>query len=118
MGYFAPEYKFLAEAYTAVLEFLAPVKKRSSRTEGKIITQSGGEVDFWTLDNDKAGLGRRYHLVVIDEAASTLARFLYHDSSVRISWISGKWVGRCSETASAMEDSPQNSSNRRYATCR
>ena len=71
VGYFAPEYKFLAEAYTQVHEFLQPVMHRSTRQEGKIVTRSGGVVDFWSLENEKAGLGRRYHLVVIDEAAST-----------------------------------------------
>src|SRR6202035_434227 len=71
VGYFAPGYKFLAEAYTQVHEFLQPVMHRSTRQEGKIVTRSGGVVDFWSLENEKAGLGRRYHLVVIDEAAST-----------------------------------------------
>ena len=32
---------------------------------------NGGRLDFWTLENQIAGRGRRYHRVVIDEAAFT-----------------------------------------------
>jgi hypothetical protein len=32
---------------------------------------NGGRLDFWTLENEIAGRGRRYHRIVIDEAAFT-----------------------------------------------
>src|ERR1700678_2642812 len=32
---------------------------------------NGGRLDFWTLENGIAGRGRRYHRIVIDEAAFT-----------------------------------------------
>jgi hypothetical protein len=31
--------------------------------------RTGGRLDFWTLENAIAGRGRRYHRIVIDEAA-------------------------------------------------
>jgi hypothetical protein len=71
IGFFAPEYKFLIEPYSTIKELLLPVKNHSSESKGKIATITGGEVDFWSLENEKAGLGRRYHRVIIDEAAST-----------------------------------------------
>jgi hypothetical protein len=33
--------------------------------------KNGGRLDFWTLENGIAGRGRRYHRIVIDEAAFT-----------------------------------------------
>ena len=71
IGWFAPEYKFVAPAYTRVLEILNPIVETRSKTEGKIATISGGQVEFWTLDNPNAGRSRKYKLVVIDEGAFT-----------------------------------------------
>jgi hypothetical protein len=36
-----------------------------------IRTKTGGRLDFWTLENNIAGRARRYHRIVIDEAAFT-----------------------------------------------
>jgi hypothetical protein len=71
-GIFAPEHKQLAEPYEELLEILAPIRLRSSRTEGLIRTTTGGSIDFWPLnDNDLAGRGREYDLTLIDEGAFT-----------------------------------------------
>jgi hypothetical protein len=69
VGWFSPQYKFLAEAYSDIIDYLAPLIVRSSRMEGVIRLSTGGRIDFWSLDNDRAGRSRRYHKVVIDEAA-------------------------------------------------
>jgi hypothetical protein len=69
VGWFAPEYKFLSEAYTDVVERLGPVILRSNRMDGVIRTTTGGRIDFWSLDNERAGRSRRYHKVIVDEAA-------------------------------------------------
>jgi hypothetical protein len=69
VGWFSPEYKFQAEAYSDIIDILAPAIWRSSKVEGVIRTTTGGRIDFWTLDNPHAGRSRRYHKVVIDEAA-------------------------------------------------
>lgn len=71
IGWFAPEYKFQAEAYSDLIEMLGPLIWRSSKTDGLIRTTTGGRIDFWTLDNPNAGRSRRYHGVIIDEAAFT-----------------------------------------------
>lgn len=71
VGWFAPEYKFISEAYANITQMLAPIKKRSSETAGVFRALTGGRVDFWTLDNDNAGRSRHYHRVIIDEAAFT-----------------------------------------------
>lgn len=71
VGWFAPDYKTISEVYEEILDILDPVKKASSKTAGVIRTINNGRVDFWTLDNDRAGRSRKYHRVVVDEAAFT-----------------------------------------------
>jgi hypothetical protein len=71
VAYMAPDYKRLSETYREVERILAPIKKSSSQTEGTIRTISGGIVEFWTLGDESAGRSRKYHTVLIDEAAFT-----------------------------------------------
>ena len=71
VGYFAPDYKRMTETYDEVARILAPVKQSSSQTQGLIRTISGGVVEFWTLGDASAGRSRKYHTVLIDEAAFT-----------------------------------------------
>mgnify|MGYP006274315129 CR=1 FL=1 len=71
-GFFAPEYKQLIEPFDALQEILQPIILKANRSDGRIITKTGGVVDFWTLkDNPLAGRGRQYHRIGIDEAAFT-----------------------------------------------
>jgi hypothetical protein len=71
VGWFAPEYKFISEAYNELSDILEPVIVQSSKTEGVMRLLTGGRVDFWSLDNERAGRSRKYKLAVIDEAAFT-----------------------------------------------
>jgi hypothetical protein len=72
VGLFTPEHKQLLEPYDELLDILQPIKRRASKNEGTIRTKTGGIVDFWQLDdNELAGRGREYDLVMIDEAAFT-----------------------------------------------
>jgi hypothetical protein len=75
VGWFAPEYKFIAEAYREISVILANVKRLSSRDK-VFTTLSDGRVDFWSLENELAGRSMGYHLIVIDEAAFTKAGML------------------------------------------
>jgi len=76
IGYFtpAPAFKYQSEVFSDLSSMLAPVlppKGGSNKMEGIIHTINGGRLDFWTLDNENAGRSRRYHGVIIDEAAFT-----------------------------------------------
>ena len=75
VGWFAPEYKFIAEAYRELSGILDPVKKSASK-DGVYQTITGGRIDFWSLENEMAGRSRKYHLVIIDEGAFTKAGML------------------------------------------
>ena len=71
IGWFAPEYKILSEVYEEILDLLEPVTTASNKGAGVIRTMGGGRIDFWSLENERAGRSRKYHRVVVDEAAFT-----------------------------------------------
>jgi hypothetical protein len=64
-----PSLKLAAPTFGSITRILAPVAVSANRTEGVITIEGGGEVDVWTLDHERAGRGRRYHLALIDEGA-------------------------------------------------
>jgi hypothetical protein len=67
-GWFADKFDRLSESYQAIKDVLTPVLKRS--VHNKIIeTVTGGKVDFWSLDDPSAGRSRKYHRIIVDEAA-------------------------------------------------
>ena len=71
-GLFTPEYKQLTEPFENLVNILSPIIKNKSANDGRIVTTTGGVIDFWSLkDNPLAGRGREYHRVGIDEAAFT-----------------------------------------------
>lgn len=69
IGWFTPNYKIQAEAFNEIAELLAPIKKNSSKIDGVFRTTTGGRIDFWTLENPRAGRSRKYNRVIVDEAA-------------------------------------------------
>ena len=76
VGIFAPTYKQLTEPFDEIKQILHPIVKTSSKNEGIIKTRTNsqlrGKIDFWSLiDNDLAGRGREYDLILIDEGAFT-----------------------------------------------
>ncbi|MBV8060481.1 MAG: terminase [Alphaproteobacteria bacterium] len=72
IGIFTPEYRQGAEPWRELKGILRPIRDTFNRSEGVMLVTTGGQIDFWTLnDNDLAGRGREYHEVHIDEAAFT-----------------------------------------------
>lgn len=71
VGWFAPDYKISSEAFNELDEILSPIKQASSRVAMVYRTLTGGRLDFWTLGNKRAGRSRKYHRVIVDEAAFT-----------------------------------------------
>lgn len=77
-----PEHRQLGEPYDELRWILDPVIKSASKTRGEIKTkykildsENPPGLDFWALiDNELAGRGREYDLVLIDEAAFTKDR--------------------------------------------
>lgn len=69
VGWFAPQYKLLDEAWREVRRKLAPIADRHDSQQHRIEFYGGGSVDFWTLESPDAGRGRKYALAIVDEAA-------------------------------------------------
>lgn len=72
VGWFAPTYKLLLEAWDAILLPLKtiPGEYRANQSAGRIKFSNGGLFEIWSLDdNPDAGRSREYDRVVVDEAA-------------------------------------------------
>ena len=74
VGIFTPEIKQWSEIYDALEADLEAVKKTSDRNKGKFRAQRfndrAGLIDCWAIyDNQLAGRGREYDIVLMDEAA-------------------------------------------------
>lgn len=69
VGWFAPSYKLLSEAYSEICEMLGDLVTSASRMSGVVRVATGGRIDFWSLENERAGRSRRYHVVMLDEVA-------------------------------------------------
>jgi predicted phage terminase large subunit-like protein len=69
VGWFAPQYKLLEEVYREAKRILAQVIVRADSQQHRLELITGGTIDFWTLDTPDAGRGRKYAMVIIDEAA-------------------------------------------------
>jgi phage terminase large subunit-like protein len=69
VAWFAPTFKYLAEAWRDFKRVLRPVISRTNETERRIELVTGGVLDFWSLEDPDAGRSRKYKRVAIDEAA-------------------------------------------------
>jgi hypothetical protein len=71
-GLFAPIYRLAAPLFDILVTALAPVTASSNRSLGELRLVGGGGCDIWNLEHHaRAGRGRRYSLVIVDEAAFT-----------------------------------------------
>ena len=68
-AWFAPVYKDILEVWREVNNTLKPIINRSNIQERRIELITGGSNEFWSLENEDAGRGRKYKRVVLDEAA-------------------------------------------------
>lgn len=74
VGWFAPSYRLLDEAWRAAGGFLRSMIVRTDAQQKRLELTTGAAFDFWTLEDTDAGRGRKYGLVIVDEAA--MARHL------------------------------------------
>ena len=68
-AWFSPQHMQASEVFSELSKGLAPILQARSRGAGTLKVQTGGRLDFWSLENPLAGRSRGYHRVVIDEAA-------------------------------------------------
>ena len=68
VGWFCPTYKLMSMTWRNIIRLLRPVISRINAKEHQVLLTTGGEIEFWTVDNPDAGRSRDYHLCVLDEA--------------------------------------------------
>ncbi len=69
VGWFAPTYKYLGEAWRHVSHILQPITTRANEQEHRIELLTKGVVEMWTLQDPDAGRGRKYARCIFDECA-------------------------------------------------
>jgi hypothetical protein len=69
VGYFAPTYKLLAEFWREVRNVLQVVTVQKSEQDHRVEMMGGGVLECWSLDDPNPARGRKYGLIVVDEAA-------------------------------------------------
>jgi hypothetical protein len=74
VGWFAPTYKLLDEAWRSAKAFLRSMIARTDSQQHRMELVNRSAMDFWSLEDENAGRGRKYGLVIVDEAA--MARHL------------------------------------------
>lgn len=74
VGWFAPSYKLLSEAWRDLTKLLKPIITDQSIQERRLELFGGGVVECWSLDDPDPARSRAYGRVIIDEAA--MARHL------------------------------------------
>ena len=67
-AYFAPTYKLLEGTFKELLQRLEPAIKKKHDNQF-IELKTGGNIDFWSMENQLAGRSRKYKRAIIDEAA-------------------------------------------------
>jgi hypothetical protein len=68
-GWFAPNHKYLNEAWRDAKRLFKPITVHKSEVEKRIELNTGGVLEFWTLEDPDAGRSRKYKRIIIDEAA-------------------------------------------------
>jgi hypothetical protein len=69
IGWFAPDYRISQESFGELSDILDPVLTSTNRSLGMLEARTKGKIEVWTLGNPRAGRSRKYHGVIIDEAA-------------------------------------------------
>ncbi len=80
VAYFAPTYRMGAEVWRELKQNLYPLMRTMNEHEWRMELFTGGVVECWSLANQAAETvrGRKYHFVVIDEAALFESAEVWH----------------------------------------
>jgi hypothetical protein len=73
-SWMSPSFRSLGEAWRDLKKILQPITVEKSEQQFRIVVDTGGVLECWSLDNPDAPRGRKYKRVVIDEAA--MVRYL------------------------------------------
>ena len=83
VGWFAPKYKDMTESFMNISHILEPLTTRKDGQQMRIELQTGGVIEFWTMEDVDAGRGRRYKRAIVDEAAKAKNLQMTWNGSIR-----------------------------------
>jgi len=83
VAWLGPTYKSVADTWREISSLLADVIYSRSEQEKRLELIGRGVIDLWSVDSPDAGRGRKYALVVIDEAAMIANLFQAWQQSIR-----------------------------------
>lgn len=69
VGWFSPTYKYLLDIWDDLDRPCRAAGAKINTTNRRITLKNGGIIECWSLEDEGAGRSRKYHVVVIDEAA-------------------------------------------------
>src|SRR2546426_3272287 len=69
VAWFSPSNKLMSDTWRVLRSTLAPITREKSEQEKRLELIGGGVVELWSLDSADSGRGRKYAVVVGDEAA-------------------------------------------------
>ena len=67
VGYWTPTYKDVSKVWDEVTFTLNPIISKKSEQLKQIKLITGGQIDFWSMDDPNSGRGFKYHRAIIDE---------------------------------------------------
>lgn len=106
-GWFTPDYRIMKEAWEEVHTILEPIIAKSSENDKRMTTVTGGLIEFWTLDNPRAGRSRKYHRIVLDEIAFAKQNIEHMwDTAIEPTLLD--YAGRCLALSTPNGDNPDN----------
>ena len=69
VAYFTPTYKMGKNVWRLLVQILAPITTYKNETDRRLVTMTGGILECWSMEKPDLARGRKYHLVILDEAA-------------------------------------------------
>ena len=69
VGWGAPTYKMLLDDWKSLTNILAPVTARRNEQEKSLMLVSGGQIEFFSLDNANSIRGKKFKRFIVNEAA-------------------------------------------------
>lgn len=96
IGWFAPTYKVLDDAWLYLAAVLEPLIKVKNKAAYFIELVTGGKIEFWSMDSGLVARSRKYKKVAIDEAAQIPNLIYRWDREIRptlVDFEGGAWFG-------------------------
>lgn len=67
VGWWSPTYKDLYEVWNDLKHVLHPIIEHKDETVKQLSIIGGGKIDFWSMEDEGAGRGRKYKRAIVDE---------------------------------------------------